>query len=101
MNITEIISATTIFLLIMDPLGNIPLFMSVKKDIDPARKLKITFRELIIAYFALLVYLFFGQYLLDILNPTNEAISISGGIILFLITIRMIFQAREECSVTR
>jgi small neutral amino acid transporter SnatA (MarC family) len=36
MNITEIISATTIFLLIMDPLGNIPLFMSVKKDVDPA-----------------------------------------------------------------
>ena len=57
----------------MDPLGNIPLFMSVMKDVDPARKLKITFRELIIAYFALIVYLFYGQYLLHILNLTKEA----------------------------
>jgi multiple antibiotic resistance protein len=95
MNITEIISTTTIFFLIMDPLGNIPIFMSVMKDVDPARKLKITFRELIIAYFVLLIYLFFGRYLLDILNLTNEAISISGGIILFLIAIRMIFPRPE------
>lgn len=95
MNITEIISTTTIFFLIMDPLGNIPIFMSVMKDVAPDRKLKVTFRELIIAYFVLLIYLFFGRYLLDILNLTNEAISISGGIILFLIAIRMIFPRPE------
>ena len=95
MNITEIIGTTTIFFLIMDPLGNIPIFMSVMKDVDPARRLKITFRELIIAYFVLLIYLFFGRYLLEILNLTNEAISISGGIILFLIAIRMIFPRPE------
>lgn len=95
MNMTEIISTTTIFFLIMDPLGNIPIFMSVMKDVDPARKLKITFRELLIAYFVLLIYLFFGRYLLEILNLTNEAISISGGIILFLIAIRMLFPRPE------
>lgn len=43
----------------------------------------------------LLIYLFFGRYLLEILNLTNEAISISGGIILFLIAIRMIFPRPE------
>lgn len=95
MNITEIISTTTIFFLIMDPLGNIPIFMSVMKKVDPSRRLKLTFRELIIAYFVLLIYLFFGRYLLDILNLSNEAISISGGIILFLIAIRMIFPRPE------
>ena len=95
MNITEIISTTTIFFLIMDPLGNIPLFMSVMKNVDPARKLRVTLRELIIAYFVLLVYLFFGRYILEILNLSNEAISISGGIILFLIAIRMIFPRPE------
>ena len=95
MNITEIISTTTIFFLIMDPLGNIPLFMSVMKNVNPARKLRVTFRELIIAYFVLLIYLFFGRYILDILNLSNEAISISGGIILFLIAIRMIFPRPE------
>jgi hypothetical protein len=43
MGITEIISTTTIFFLVMDPRGNIPIFVSVMKDVDPARKLKFTF----------------------------------------------------------
>jgi multiple antibiotic resistance protein len=91
MSTSEIISTTIIFFLIMDPLGNIPLFLSVLKDVEPSRRFKITFRELVIAYIALLLYLFLGRYVLDILNLTNEAIAISGGIILFLIAIRMIF----------
>ena len=89
--INEIISTTMIFFLIMDPLGNIPLFMSVLKSVDSSRHLRITARELLIAYVALLVYLFFGPFLLDILDLSQESISISGGIILFLIAIRMIF----------
>lgn len=91
MDLTTIISTTTIFFLIMDPLGNVPLFLSVLKHVPQKRRLKVTFRELLIAYAALLIYLFFGRYLLDILALTNEAIAISGGIILFLIAIRMIF----------
>ena len=91
----DIISTTIIFFLIMDPLGNIPLFLSVLKDVDEERRLKVTFRELLIAYVALLVYLFFGGYVLDILNLTNEAIAISGGIILFIIAIRMIFPTQH------
>lgn len=75
----------------MDPLGNIPLFLSVLKHVPSKRRLRVTARELVIAYIALLVYLLFGRYLLDVLALSNEAISISGGIILFLIAIRMIF----------
>lgn len=91
MDTSEIISTTMIFFLIMDPLGNIPLFISVLKNVEPERRLKVTFRELIIAYVALLIYLFFGRYILDVLALSNESIEISGGIILFLIAIRMIF----------
>ncbi len=91
MDLTTIISTTTIFFLIMDPLGNVPLFLSVMKHVPQKRKLRVTFRELLIAYVALLIYLFFGRYLLEILALTSEAIAISGGIILFLIAIRMIF----------
>ena len=75
----------------MDPLGNIPLFLAILKQVEPARRMTITIRELLIAYVALLVYLFAGKYILDFLNLSNEAISISGGIILFLIALRMIF----------
>ncbi len=95
MDTAEIISTTVIFFLIMDPLGNIPLFLSVLKEVPGERRFKITLRELLIAYVALLIYLFFGRYILDILGLTNEAIAISGGIILFLIAIRMIFPTQQ------
>lgn len=91
MDTSEIISNTMIFFRIMDPLGNIPRFLSVLKNVEPKRRIKVTFRELIIAYVALLIYLFFGRYILDVLALSNESIAISGGIIVFLIAIRIIF----------
>ncbi|MDA0977749.1 MAG: hypothetical protein O3B72_04260 [Proteobacteria bacterium] len=91
MSVSDIISTTLIFFLIMDPLGNVPLFLSVLKHVERERRFKITLRELLIAYVALLIYLFFGPVLLDLLGLSQEAISISGGIILFIIAIRMIF----------
>jgi multiple antibiotic resistance protein len=87
----EIISTALVFFLIMDPLGNIPLFLAVLKDVDAKRHLWIIFRELCIAYVALLGYLFLGRFVLDFLGLSQEAIEISGGIILFLIALRMIF----------
>jgi multiple antibiotic resistance protein len=87
----EIISTALVFFLIMDPLGNVPLFLAVLKDVDPQRHLKIILRELCIAYVALLVYLFAGGYVLNFLSLSLEAIEISGGVILFLIALRMIF----------
>ena len=92
---TELFSAAVVFFLIMDPLGNIPLFLAVLKDVDPSRRLKMTVRELLIAYVALLVYLFTGRYIIDFLHLSQEAISISGGIILFIIAIRMIFPSPQ------
>lgn len=91
MTLTEIVSTTVIFFLIMDPLGNVPLFLSVLKHVEKERRFKVTLREVLIAYVVLLIYLFLGPYLLVLLNLTQEAIAISGGIILFLIAIRMIF----------
>jgi multiple antibiotic resistance protein len=89
--VTEILSAAVVFFLIMDPLGNVPLFLSVLRTVDQKKHLRITIRELLIAYVALLLYLFGGAYILKFLQLSQEAISISGGIILFIIAIRMIF----------
>lgn len=91
----EILSIALVFFLIMDPLGNVPLFLAVLKDVDPARHFRITLREVVIAYLALLVFLFGGRYVLEFLNLSQEAIAISGGIILFLIAIRMIFPSPQ------
>lgn len=87
----EIFTAAVTLLLIMDPLGNIPVFMSVLHQLDPQRRHRVLIRELLISLAVLLVFLFLGQYLLQVLNLQQEAISIAGGIVLFLIALRMIF----------
>jgi multiple antibiotic resistance protein len=73
------------------PLGNIPVFMSVLNQLDPQRRHRVLIRELLISWAVLLVFLFLGQHLLQVLNLQHEAISIAGGIVLFLIALRMIF----------
>ena len=88
----DILSAGLTLLLIMDPLGNIPVFLSVlKKVVNESRKRKILIRELAIALIVMLVFLFVGQYILKWLNLRQEDVHIAGGIVLFLIALRMIF----------
>ena len=88
----DILSAGLTLLLIMVHLGNIPVFLSVLKKVqNESRKRKILIRELAIALIVLLVFLFVGQYFLEWLNLRQEAVHIAGGIVLFLIALRMIF----------
>ena len=84
-------SAAVMLFLIMDPLGNLPIFMSVLKMIEPKRRRFILVRELLFALVILYVFLFSGQAVLDFLNVKQETVSIAGGIILFLIALKMIF----------
>ena len=92
----DILSAGLTLLLIMDPLGNIPVFLSVLKKVEnESRKRKILIRELAIALIVMLVFLFVGQYFLKWLNLRQEAVQIAGGIVLFLIALRMIFPTEK------
>ncbi|MCW5196359.1 YhgN family NAAT transporter [Buchnera aphidicola (Pemphigus obesinymphae)] len=95
---TEIISATILLILIMDPLGNLPIFMSVLKNIKPDRRKIVLIREMIISLLIMLLFLFAGEKILSALNLRTETVSISGGIILFLIAIKMIFPSEENIN---
>ncbi|KGT91075.1 antibiotic transporter [Erwinia typographi] len=95
---TEMISATVLLLLIMDPLGNLPIFMSVLKHLEPKRRRMVLIREMLIALVIMLLFLFAGEKILAFLNLRTETVSISGGIILFLIAIKMIFPSSESSS---
>lgn len=88
-------AAITLFL-VMDPLGNVPIFLSILKDFDARKRRRIIIRELLMSFGILITFLYLGQYLLDFLNLRQESISISGGIILFLIGIRMVFPGRHS-----
>lgn len=83
--------AATALFLVMDPIGNIPLFLAQLRQLPPARQRLVLVRELLIAYVALVVFLFGGRHLVELLHLRQEAISIAGGIILFLIALRMVF----------
>ena len=86
-----IASAALLLFLILDPLGNIPVFLSLLKGLPPARQRVVIVRELLIALAVLMLFLWAGRYLLELMHLRQESVSIAGGIILFLIGLRMIF----------
>src|SRR5579871_6661081 len=85
--------------LLMDPIGNVPIYVSVLKNIDPRRQRVIIIRELIIALIIIILFNFVGDALLGFLHVTMPTILISGGIILFLIALKMIFPGRKDPDV--
>lgn len=89
------VSAGILLFLIMDPLGNIPIFLSLLKGVAPERRRRVLLRELLIALLVLFAFLLGGQYILKILQLKQESVSIAGGIILFLIGVKMVFPPKE------
>jgi MarC family membrane protein len=89
------LSAAILLFLIMDPLGNIPVFLTLLKGVPPKRRRAVMVRELLIALAVLLMFLMGGQLILRLLQLREESISIAGGIVLFLIGIRMVFPPAE------
>lgn len=87
----DFLSATILLILITDPLGNIPLFVSALARVAPERRLRVILRECAIAFVVLLVFLVFGSSFLDVLRLSDDTLKIAGGVVLFLIAINMIF----------
>ncbi len=86
-----VISAAIVLFFVMDPLGNIPLFSSVLARVAPARRRRVLARELVLALGFLLAFLFGGRGMLDVLGLQQDTLRVGGGIVLFVIALRMIF----------
>jgi MarC family membrane protein len=89
-------SAAFLLFLVMDPLGNIPFFLSSLATVEPARQGRVVMRELLIAYGVLVLFLFTGVYLLHLLHISEPALTIAGGVVLFLIALRMVFPSHDR-----
>ena len=87
------VSAALLLFLILDPLGNIPVVLSLLKPLPPQWRRIVLVRELLIALVVLLAFLWGGIHVLQLMHLRQESVSIAGGIILFLIGLRMIFPA--------
>ena len=90
-----IASAALLLFLILDPLGNIPVFLSLLRGMPAHRQRVVLVREMLIALGVLMAFLWGGRYALELIHLRQESVSIAGGIVLFLIGLRMIFPPPE------
>lgn len=96
----DILGIAVLIFLVTDPFGNIAIFIAALKNVAPERRLKVALRELVFALGLLLLFLTFGENILSGLGLSREAIAIAGGIILFIIALRLIFPGPKACSAT-
>ncbi len=90
------IAAFVLIFMVLDPLGNVPMFLFVLQNIPPERRKAIIIRELLFALVILMIFLFIGRYILDALRVTESSLGIAGGVILMLIAVRMVFSSSGE-----
>ncbi len=91
MNWNDVASVAVTLFFIMDPLGNVPVFNAILSNFDSTRRSRIVARELALALVILFVFLFTGNAILGFLGLSESSLSIAGGILLFIISLRMIF----------
>ena len=91
----DIISVATTLFFVMDSLGNIQAFQSILKNFDIKSRIKIIIRELIIALVVLFIVLVAGVKILSFLGLSQPSLNIAGGILMFIIAIRMVFPSEK------
>ena len=84
-------SATILLILITDPIGNIPIFANALKYVAPQRRAWVILREIAIAFVLLLAFMLMGESFLKLMSLSELSLQIAGGVILFLIALRMVF----------
>ncbi|WP_067144766.1 MarC family protein [Pseudotamlana agarivorans] len=76
---------------VIDPIGSIPVYLEATKELDISKKKKVAIRATMIAFFILLFFIIIGQLILEGMSVSLDAFQISGGVILFLFALTMIF----------
>lgn len=93
-----LLSAAVLLFFVMDPLGNIPTFLTALKSVPPERHRAVIVRELLIALAVLIAFLFIGKPFLAMLHISQTALTIGGGVVLLLIALKMVFPVGEGGS---
>jgi MarC family membrane protein len=85
------LSAFILLLLVLDPLGSLPVFIPIMRDVAPARRRWVAVREVLIAFGVLFAFMFFGEGFLRVMRLSERSLEVAGGVILLMVAIRMIF----------
>jgi MarC family membrane protein len=89
------LSAFILLLLVLDPFGSLPIFISILGGVTPERRTFVAVREVLIAFVVLLVFMVSGQGFLNLMRLSERSLEVAGGVILVIIAIRMIFGGGE------
>jgi multiple antibiotic resistance protein len=91
-----LVSASVLLFFVMDPLGNVPMFLAALRHVERARVRRVIVRELVIALAIMIVFLFVGRFILGMLHISRAALTAGGGVVLLLIALRMVFPSPES-----
>lgn len=92
------LGAVVALVLVMDPFGNMPIFIASLKKVAPERRMFVLVRELCIALAIMITFMFAGNAFLRVMEIENYALTVSGGLVLFLISIKLVFGGEEDSS---
>jgi MarC family membrane protein len=89
------VSAVVLLLLVCDPLGNVPIFISALHDVPRERRRLIILRECLFAFVVLTTFVFIGQPFLRLLGLSEVSLQLGGAVVLMLVAIRMVFPSKD------
>jgi len=95
---TDTLSVFVTLFMIMDPFGNIPAFLPILDRVPEHRRMRVLIRELLLALAVIMVFILCGRYAMSFLGLREESVSIAGGIVLFLIALRMVFPSGGQAG---
>tara|TARA_B100000927_G_scaffold96317_1_gene77710 strand:- start:1175 stop:1783 length:609 start_codon:yes stop_codon:yes gene_type:complete len=90
------IQTFVLYFVVIDPIGSAPIFFVVTKNLSTDGKIKTAFNSTIFAFLVLVFFALLGNYIFNHLNITFPALKIAGGIILFIVSLEMLFNKRQE-----
>lgn len=89
----DFLSAFILLLLVLDPFGSLPIYISVLRGVAPQRRRVVALRESLIAFAVLAAFMLGGQVFLDVMRLSERSLEVAGGVILLIIAVRMIFSS--------
>ncbi|MFG6449783.1 MarC family protein [Roseateles sp. BYS180W] len=92
------VSALILLLLVLDPLGSLPIFIPIMRGVPKERRARVALREVSIAFFVLLAFMFLGDVFLETMHLSERSLEVAGGVILLIIAIRMIFSTSSDSA---
>ena len=90
------LSALVLLLLVLDPIGSLPVFISVMRNVVPERRARVALRESALAFGVLVLFMLTGQWFLTLMRLSERSLEVAGGVILLIIAVRMIFASGGE-----